>query len=150
MHMNRFSRFTTRVYPAVQDRFLSVMTFTSILLLVACCSGLSRNPVPFKKMDEAVVTGMPGVRAYWVERETNPLTSVALANPEREETVGFCPVASEEDFGLFGVVAAGHSEPDAEFDHVGTCATVVVVSCRGGQVEAVADVFDTAALACVE
>jgi predicted patatin/cPLA2 family phospholipase len=44
-----------------------------MLLLVSGCSGLSRNPVPIDRMDDAVVAGMPGVRGYWDDTVANPL-----------------------------------------------------------------------------
>ena len=68
-----------------------VVLTVSILLIVAGCSGLSRNPVPIDKMDEAVVAGMPEVRGYWDDNVINPLFQQDAIQSVRDEPEDLFP-----------------------------------------------------------
>jgi hypothetical protein len=84
-HRNRFAGFLRRVFPRSLDQFWIVVLPITIILIVAGCGGLTRNPVPIGRMDEAVLTGMPGVRAYWDEKVINPQFQQDIIQSVRDE-----------------------------------------------------------------
>lgn len=78
-------RFVRQLFPRTREIITSVALTVSILLIVVGCSGLSRNPVPIDKMDEAVVAGIPGVRGYWDDMAVNPLFQQDAIQSVRDE-----------------------------------------------------------------
>jgi predicted acylesterase/phospholipase RssA len=74
-----------------QGKFRCIVLPISILLIVTGCSGLVRNPVPIDRMDKAVLTGMPGVRAYWDEKEIDPLFQQDIIQSVRDEPPDLFP-----------------------------------------------------------
>ncbi len=108
-HKKKLGRFARRGFPYTPKPLWSVALTASILLIVTGCSGLSRNPVPIDKMDEAVVAGMPRVRGYWDDTVINPLFQQDAIQSVRDEPEDLFPRRADgfKDYSALAVSGGG-------------------------------------------
>ena len=106
-HENKLVRFMRRLLPCTPKRFWIAALSVTILLIVTGCSGLSRNPVPIDKMDEAIVAGMPGVRGYWDDTVINPLFQQDAIQSVRNEPEDLFPRRADGSKEYSGLAVSG-------------------------------------------
>lgn len=70
------------------SRFSTVTLIAALLLLVAGCSSLMRNPVPLDRIEQAELSGMPGIRAFWDKGNTDPVFQQDIIHSIRSEPAG--------------------------------------------------------------
>jgi predicted patatin/cPLA2 family phospholipase len=105
-HIKGYARFLMKVFLRSHNKFRSAVLPVSILLIVTGCSGLTRNPVPIDRMDEAVLTGMPGVRSYWM-KEIDPLFQQDIIQSVRDEPPDLFPRRADNSPVYSGLAISG-------------------------------------------
>jgi len=105
-HLKGYARFLMKVFLCSHNKFRSAVLPVSILLIVTGCSGLTRSPVPIDRMDEAVLTGMPGVRSYWM-KEIDPLFQQDIIQSVRDEPPDLFPRRADNSPVYSGLAISG-------------------------------------------
>ena len=105
-HLKGYARFLMKVFLCSHNKFRSAVLPVSILLIVTGCSGLTRSPVPIDRMDEAVLTGMPGVRSYWM-KDMDPLFQKDIIQSVRDEPPDLFPRRADNSPVYSGLAISG-------------------------------------------
>ena len=105
-HIKGYTRLLMKVFLRSHNKFRSAVLPVSILLIVTGCSGLTRNPVPIDRMDEAVLTGMPGVRSYWM-KDMDPLFQKDIIQSVRDEPPDLFPRRADNSPVYSGLAISG-------------------------------------------
>jgi len=77
-----------------------------MILLITSCSSLPRNPVPGDRMDEAVLAGLPEVRAYW-GTDISPLFQQDIIQSVRDEPGDLFPRRADGSSIYSGLAISG-------------------------------------------
>ena len=105
-HIKGYTRLLMKVFLRSHNKFRSAVLPVSILLIVTGCSSLTRNPVPIGRMDEAVLTGMPGVRSYWM-KDMDPLFQKDIIQSVRDEPPDLFPRRADNSPVYSGLAISG-------------------------------------------
>ena len=105
-HVRKGAQSPVRATLYVQGIIHRCVFALAVILIVASCSGLPRNPVPIDRMEEAELADMPGVRAYW-GTDISPQFQQDIIQSVRDEPADLFPKRTDGSSIYSGLAISG-------------------------------------------